>query len=144
MRVMGDWRVGMWHRVLVVALVLGVGVLVAAPRAIAQPATPCPAATPVVTGDTYDPNRPIGMGGAGNLSATIDVPGAAADRYLGFAVAYVGDGRFAVTLTAPSGDQHEVFTAIHPGNGTIAVAAAEAGTYTVTVEADGPWTVIIQ
>jgi hypothetical protein len=130
-------------RVLVVTLGVGIVAMMAVPQALAQTSTPCAAPTAVVTGDVYDPNQPIGLGGSGNLTTTFDMA-ETDDESLSFVIGYVGDGRFSVSLTDPNGDQREVFTAIHPANSLSSISAQQSGRYTVTVEADAPWTVIIQ
>ena len=131
-----------WH-VFPVALGIAIAALAVAPQAIADPSTPCPAPPAVVTGDVYDPNQPIGLGGSGDLTTSIDVS-EADDGYITFVTAYVGDGRFSVRLTQPGGDQREIFTAIHPANSLISTSAPAPGRYTVIVEADAPWTIVVR
>ncbi|MGH2617384.1 MAG: hypothetical protein ACRDJC_19295 [Thermomicrobiales bacterium] len=122
----------------------GIAALLAGSRATAQQSTPCPESTPVVTGTIYDPNQPIGLGGTGNLTTSLELTESDAGEYVSFVIAYVGDGRFGFWLTTPNGDRREIFSAIHPSNSLTSSSVEQAGRYTLTVEADAPWTIIIR
>jgi hypothetical protein len=122
---------------------LALGAVLGGEALAAAQATPCPDAPTVADRYTHNPAEPILLIGTGNARTTLDVP-QLGEGSIGFVVYYGGHDRFEASLVAPGGERSSIFTAIRPTGESSARRVEQVGEYVIEVEANGPWSIVVQ